>query len=105
MDTGDDAWLLDPSERLAAQLARDGEPREPIYIEDSDTRFAIGWNGHYHADGEAFVYSDRRDRSRYHDSRLPNAQDRSTGLSRKFQISLARTSPKFQGATGSKALI
>ena len=78
---------------------------EPIYIEDSDTRFAIGWNGHYHADGEAFVYSDRRDRSRYHDSRLPNAQDRSTGVSRKFQISLARTSPKFQGATGSKALI
>ena len=56
-DTGD-AWLLDASERLAARLARYGDP-EPIHIQDTDTQFAIGWNGCYHVDGNAFVYSDR----------------------------------------------
>ena len=35
-----DAWLLDPSDQLAAPLARDGYP-EPIHIEETDspTRF------------------------------------------------------------------
>ncbi len=56
-DTGD-AWLLDPSERLAARLARDGDP-EPIHIEETDTNFAIGWTGHYRINGAAFVYTDR----------------------------------------------
>ena len=55
-ETGD-AWLLDPADRLAARLARDGES-EPIHIEETDTRFAIGWKGRYHIDGPAFVYSD-----------------------------------------------
>jgi len=41
-----DAWLLDPSDQLAARLARDGDP-EPIHIEETDTTFAIGWKGHY----------------------------------------------------------
>jgi hypothetical protein len=35
-----DAWLLDPSDQLAARLARDGDP-EPIHIEETDTTFAI----------------------------------------------------------------
>ena len=56
-DTGD-AWLLDRSDRLAARLARDGEP-EPIQIEESDTAFTIGWKGRYRLDGPAFVYSDQ----------------------------------------------
>jgi hypothetical protein len=56
-ETGD-AWLLDPADRLAARLARDGES-EPIHIEETDTSFAIGWKGHYRIDGSAFVYSDR----------------------------------------------
>ena len=56
-DTGD-AWLLDPADQLAARLARDGDP-EPIYIEETDINFAIGWKGHYHIDGSAFVYRDR----------------------------------------------
>lgn len=56
-DTGD-AWLLDPSDQLATRLARDGDP-EPIYIEDTDTNFAVGWKGHYRIDGGAFVYTDR----------------------------------------------
>ena len=56
-ETGD-AWLLDPSDQLAARLARDGES-EPIHIEETDTTFAIAWKGRYRIDGSAFVYSDR----------------------------------------------
>jgi hypothetical protein len=56
-ETGD-AWLLDPSDQLAARLARDGGP-EPIHIEETDTTFAIGWKGHYRIEGAAFVYFDR----------------------------------------------
>jgi hypothetical protein len=56
-ETGD-AWLLDPTDRLAARLARDGG-NEPIHIEESDTTFAIGWKGRYRIDGPAFVYADR----------------------------------------------
>ena len=56
-DTGD-AWLLDPSDQLAARLARDGDP-EPIRIEENDTAFAIDWKGRYRIDGSAFVYIDR----------------------------------------------
>src|ERR1700736_5780201 len=55
-ETGD-AWLLDPTDRLAARLARDGES-EPIHIEETDTTFAIGWKGRYRIEGPAFVYSD-----------------------------------------------
>jgi hypothetical protein len=55
-ETGD-AWLLDPADRLAARLARDGE-NEAIHIEETDTTFAIGWKGCYRIDGPAFVYSD-----------------------------------------------
>src|SRR3981189_2907279 len=42
-ETGD-AWLLDPADRLAARLARDGE-NEPIHIEETDTTIAIGCVG------------------------------------------------------------
>ena len=52
-----DAWLLDPADRLAARLARDGES-EPIHIEETDTTFAIGWQGGYRIEGPAFVYAD-----------------------------------------------
>jgi hypothetical protein len=53
-DTGD-AWLLDPADHLAARLARDGDP-EPIYFEETDTNFAIGWKGNYSIEGNAFIY-------------------------------------------------
>ena len=55
-DTGD-AWLLDPTDNLAARLARDGDP-EDIYFEETDTNFAIGWKGNHQMDGDAFVYID-----------------------------------------------
>ena len=56
-DTGD-AWLLDVTDQLAVRLARDGDP-EPIHLEETDTSFAIGWKGHYHIQGPAFIYTDR----------------------------------------------
>jgi hypothetical protein len=56
-DTGD-AWLLDVTDHLAARLARDGDP-EPIHLEETDTSFAIEWNGQYRIDGPAFIYADR----------------------------------------------
>ena len=56
-DSGD-AWLLDVTDQLAAPLARDGDP-EPIHLEETDTSFAIGWKGHYHIEGIAFIYADR----------------------------------------------
>jgi hypothetical protein len=37
-----DAWMLDPSDQLAARLARDGDP-EPIEFQETDTDFAVGW--------------------------------------------------------------
>lgn len=56
-DSGD-AWLLDPSDRLAARLAQGGDP-EPVHIEETDTNFTIGWTGQYRIEGDAFVYIDR----------------------------------------------
>lgn len=56
-ETGD-AWLLDITDKLAARLARDGDP-EPIHLKETDSSFVIGWKGHYHIEGPAFIYSDR----------------------------------------------
>jgi hypothetical protein len=56
-DTGD-AWLLDPADHLAGRLARDGDP-EPIYFEETDTNFSIGWKGSYRIESDAFIYIDR----------------------------------------------
>ena len=58
-ETGD-AWL-DPSDHLAARLARDGDP-ESIAFEETDTSFQIAWPGSYRLDGPAFVYADRHSR-------------------------------------------
>jgi hypothetical protein len=57
-ETGD-AWMLDPSDQLAARLARSGDP-EPIDFRETDTNYAIGWKGSYRIDGGAFVYTDRK---------------------------------------------
>jgi hypothetical protein len=56
-ETGD-AWLLDPADHLAAQIARDGDPEE-LYFEETDSSFAIGWKGNYQINGDAFVFIDR----------------------------------------------
>ena len=56
-DTGD-AWLLDPGDHLAARIARDGVA-EPIHLEETETSFAMEWEGNYRIDGDLFVYIDR----------------------------------------------
>ncbi|MBV9533103.1 MAG: hypothetical protein JO283_19060 [Bradyrhizobium sp.] len=56
-ETGD-AWLLDPADRLALRLARDGQS-EAVHLEETDTTFVIAWKGSYRIDGPAFIYSDR----------------------------------------------
>ncbi len=56
-ETGD-AWLLDPSDRLAMRLAREGKS-EPVRILETDTAFAIDWKGSYRIEGSAFVYMDQ----------------------------------------------
>ena len=56
-ETGD-AWIIDRDDHLALRLACQGDP-EPFHIEETDTSFAIDWKGHYHIEGEAFIYADR----------------------------------------------
>ena len=83
-ETGD-AWLLDPSDQLAARLARDGDP-EPIHIEENDTTFAIDWKGRYRIDGSAFVYVDRDTGQPHHRPRIPDATS-STQIGMMLKIS------------------
>ncbi len=59
-ETGD-AWLLDPTDHLAARLARDGDP-EALDFQETDTSFKIAWPGTYRLQGPAFVYTDRHSR-------------------------------------------
>ena len=59
-ETGD-AWLLHPSDRLAARPARDGDPQSAAF-EETDISFQIAWPGSYRLDGSAFVYTDRQSR-------------------------------------------
>jgi hypothetical protein len=56
-----DAWILDPVDQLAARLASNGDPL-PVYIEETNTNYAIGWQGRYRIDADAFVYEDNESR-------------------------------------------
>ena len=55
-NTGD-AWVLELADHLATRLAVEGDPL-PVLIEETDTRFAIGWLGRFQLDGDTFVYED-----------------------------------------------
>src|SRR6202158_1583161 len=55
-DTGD-AWILEPADQLAARLAAGGDPL-PVHIEETETSYAIGWQGHYRIEGQMFLYED-----------------------------------------------
>ena len=59
-DTGD-AWMLEPADQLAARLAIGGDPL-PVQIEETDTNYAIGWQGRFQIDGDTFIYEDNRSR-------------------------------------------
>jgi hypothetical protein len=39
-----DAWLLQPADHLTVPLAGDEDPL-PVYIEETDKNFTIGWTG------------------------------------------------------------
>jgi hypothetical protein len=54
-----DAWILDPADQLAARLAYDGDPLE-LYVEETDTNYAIGWQGCYRIENDTFVYEDNK---------------------------------------------
>src|SRR3990172_8474461 len=53
-----DAWMLDPAERTAACLARDGDSL-PIPIRESAAELAIEWHAHYRIEGRAFSVVER----------------------------------------------
>lgn len=53
-----DAWMLDPSDKLATPLARDGEPLA-VYMEETASNFTIEWQGQYRIEGETFVYLEK----------------------------------------------
>ena len=59
-DTGD-AWILEPAAHLASKLATDGDAL-PVRIEESETTFAIEWQGRYRIEGDTFVYEDNKSR-------------------------------------------
>lgn len=76
-DTGD-AWLLDVTDRLAARLARDGDP-EPIYLEEtepaspSNGRAAIGSRGPLSSTPTATPAASRPFSATPHKNSLPRA--------------------------------
>lgn len=53
-----DAWMLDPSDKLATPLARDGEPLS-LHMEETQSNFTIEWQGQYRIEGETFVYLEK----------------------------------------------
>ena len=55
-ETGD-AWMLEPAGHLASRLATDGDPL-PVHLEETETRYAIGWQGRYRIEGQMFIYED-----------------------------------------------
>jgi hypothetical protein len=55
-DTGD-AWILEPADALACRLAVGGDPLE-VFFEETETSYAIGWQGHFRIDGATFTYED-----------------------------------------------
>ncbi|MDH3460447.1 MAG: hypothetical protein OEM00_05610 [Burkholderiaceae bacterium] len=59
-DSGD-AWILEPADQLATRLAVGGDPL-PVHIQETETNFAIGWQGHYQIDGDTFLWEDNDSR-------------------------------------------
>ncbi len=52
-DTGD-AWMLDPEDKLALCLARDGAKQDYMILE-TESRFQIGWNARYDIQDDLFA--------------------------------------------------
>lgn len=58
-----DAWILDPADRLALCLARDGE-RQDFSILETPTNFQVSWDAQYRIEGETFTLTTKDGRSR-----------------------------------------
>ena len=54
-----DAWILDPADQLAARLAYNGDPLD-LHVKETDTNYAIGWQGSYRIENDTFVYEDNK---------------------------------------------
>ena len=52
-----DAWMLDWEDELAICLMKDGE-EQPFELGETESRFVIRWQGHYHIEGGLFAYID-----------------------------------------------
>jgi hypothetical protein len=52
-----DAWMLDPEDSLALQLAEAAQPL-PYKLVETANRFAVEWTASYRLEGEAFVTTD-----------------------------------------------
>jgi hypothetical protein len=52
-ETGD-AWILDPEDRLALCLSRDGE-KQDFTINESPTNFSIEWKANYRIEEDKFI--------------------------------------------------
>jgi hypothetical protein len=50
-----DAWLLDTDDQTANRLGQGGRPLPGL---ETDTRFAMPWQGRYSIDPPVFVYAD-----------------------------------------------
>jgi hypothetical protein len=82
-DSGD-AWILDPADHLAARIAEEGAPR-PVRIEETETSFAVAWQGTYQIMGTAFVFSHPESGPHDDDSRLSDAANRRADLEHLWQ--------------------
>ena len=70
-----DAWLLNPSDQLATPLARDADALSVHIIEETDTRFAIGWTEAYQVNGPCLCVPGQGHRQRPCDIRLSDRED------------------------------
>jgi hypothetical protein len=58
-----DAWMLDPEDHFACELARDGQA-QPSAIQETATNFQIDWPATYQIEGDLFVVAERTGRIR-----------------------------------------
>ena len=53
-----DAWILDPIDQFALQLAKGGRRME-FGIQDKGKSFAVAWNADHRVEGDAFIVAER----------------------------------------------
>jgi hypothetical protein len=61
-ETGD-TWILDPADKSALCLARDGD-KQSFTVLDTATQFGVEWAATYEIDGDAFIVKEKSGRMR-----------------------------------------